>query len=148
MKIQYVAKDGKIFDNKVDCETYEYKLNPWAENVYYFSNTSDDLLEGLITPEDMNEHKIKCESPIDVKSKLNRCDLIYFASMHSVIKTASENYDSQCPDDKGLSIWDGYRWKTALEYSKELQDTANALINKANKLMKLEELIKQDLEKR
>lgn len=96
----------------------------------------------------MNEHKSKCASPVDVKSKLNKCDLIYIASMHSAIKTASENYDTECPNDKGLSIWDGYRWQTVLEYSKELQNKANALITKANNLIKLEELIKQDLEKR
>lgn len=148
MKIQYIAKDGKVFDNKVDCENYEYKLNPWAEDIYYFSNDKDDFLEGLVTLEDMNKYKLKCVSPTDVRCKLNKCDLIYFATMHSAIKAASENYDTECPNDKGLSIWDGYHWQTALEYSKELQDKANALITKANNLMKLEDLIKQDLEER
>ena len=150
MKIQYVAKDGKVFDNKIDCEAYEYKLNPWAENVYYFSNPSDDLLDGLKTPEDMNEHKSKCESPTDARSKLNKCDLIYIDGMHSAITIAAKNEDIQCPGDKGLSIWDDYhyRWKTASEYVKELQDKANVLITQANNLMKLEDLIKQDLEKR
>lgn len=149
MKIQYVAKDGKIFDNRVDCEAYEYKLSPWAEDIYYFPNDKDDdFLNGSITPEDMNRCKSKCADPHSARGKIGSSSVIYIATMNSAIKLASENYDTACPADKGLSIWDGYRWKTASEYSKELQDKANALMTKANNLIKLEDLIKQDLKKR
>ena len=43
MRVVYIANDGKEFDDKYDCENYEWKLNhPGINEIHMYDNYDDE----------------------------------------------------------------------------------------------------------
>ena len=52
MRVVYIADDGKEFDNKLDCEDYEWILDhKELKNVKVYDNRTGELFDNIITEE-------------------------------------------------------------------------------------------------
>lgn len=63
MRAIYIADDGSLFDDKVDCEDYEWKLNhPHLKDIHIFDNDGNEFEDVL------SEAAYNCSAKIVVTS--------------------------------------------------------------------------------
>lgn len=43
MKVIYISDDGKIFDNEIDCEDYEWKLKHPLNDIRFYDKDNNEL---------------------------------------------------------------------------------------------------------
>ena len=100
--IKYQAKDGKVFDNKNECEEYEFSLLTESfEDKIIFFDEDFSLLNGELVS-NLRDCKYIYISP-DLKDKADTANAIYHESGY-IIPSKSGYWVYEYDDDSWISI--------------------------------------------
>ena len=128
MIIQYVAEDGKIFEDEDDCIGYEggLKIKPYAKDIKFFTG-------------DLKEYPLDLTMPYD---PYEEGDFMIFKTQEAAEKYSDLMCDYgyiNCPTEKGI-----YYFDEGTEHFINVKETVDEMKRFIAKYEKLLEISKED----
>lgn len=121
-KTIYVANDGKEFNSKTECRTYEdsiFASNDYSKQIYFFAgnfnlySTVSKYLEGFQFVGDKPFYEV-AKSKLSLVGLFHDRDIIYIETKEAVqfLKESMEDTDYDTSGiDVGVNVWSDGEWK-------------------------------------